>query len=99
MHRDAGILVLIKLIQISAGDAADGISHTGIGARFGVSRTHVRQLLDDAVRHGDVSLSGRGGRLVELKPSILQAFDRFLAGAMSAHDSMYQLARERMRGQ
>jgi DNA-binding MarR family transcriptional regulator len=97
MHRDAGILVLIKLIKMSAGDVAKGVSYTDIGARFGVSRTHVRGLLEDAARHGDVSLSGRGERLVELKPSILQAFDRFLADAMSAHNSMYKLARERMR--
>jgi hypothetical protein len=48
------------------------------------------------VQHGDVSLSGRGGYLVELKPSILQAFDRFVAAAMSGHDMLYKLARERM---
>jgi DNA-binding transcriptional regulator LsrR (DeoR family) len=82
---------------MSAGDVAKGLSYTDIGARFGISRTHVRELLDDAAQHGDVSLSGRGERLVELKPSILQAFDRFLADAMSAHDLMYKLARERMR--
>ena len=92
MHRDAGILVLIKLIQMSAGDVAKGLSYTDIGARFGISRTHVRELLDDAAQHGDVSLSGRGERLVELKPSILQAFDRFLANSMAGHDLIYNLA-------
>jgi DNA-binding MarR family transcriptional regulator len=96
MHRDAGILVLIKLIQMSTGYVAKGLSYTDIGARFGISRTHVRGLLDAAAEHGEVSLSGRGERLVELKPSLLQAFDRFLADAMSAHDLMYKLARERM---
>ena len=96
MHRDAGMLVLMKLIQMSAGDVAKGLSYTDIGARFGISRTHVRGLLEDAAQHGDVSLSGRDGRLVELRPSILQAFDRFLADAMSAHDLMYKLARQRM---
>jgi hypothetical protein len=97
MHRDAGILVLIKLIQMSADGAAEGLSYTDIGARFGVSRTHVRTLLEDAAQHGDVSLTGRGGRLVELKPSILQAFDRFLADAMWSHDWTYKLALEQMR--
>jgi hypothetical protein len=97
MHRDAGMLVLIKLIQMSsAGDVTKGLSYNDIGARFGVSRTHVRGLLEDAAEHGDVSLCGHSGRLVELRPSILQAFDRFLADAMSAHDSMYKLARERI---
>ncbi|MCC8953073.1 helix-turn-helix domain-containing protein [Bradyrhizobium sp. Pear77] len=97
MHRDAGMLVLIKLVQMSAAGGADGVSYTDIGARFGVSRTHVRSLLEDAAQHGDVSLSGRSGRLVELKPPILQAFDRFLADAMSGHDLLYKLASERMR--
>lgn len=97
MHRDAGILVLIKLIQMAEGDVTHGLTYTDIGARFGVSRTHVRGLLEEAAQHDDVSLTGRGGRLVELKPSILQAFDQFLADAMSAHDWTYKLARERMR--
>jgi len=96
MNRDAGVLVLIKLIQMSAAGRAEGLSYSDIGARFGVSRTHVRTLLEEAAQHGDVSLSGRGGRLVELKPSILQAFDRFVAAAMSGHDLLYRLARERM---
>jgi hypothetical protein len=98
MGRDSGILVLIKLIQMqmSAGDSEKGLSYTDIGVRFGISRTHVRGLLEEAAQHGDVSLSGRGGRLVALQPSILQAFDRFLADAMSGHDLLYKFARERM---
>jgi DNA-binding MarR family transcriptional regulator len=96
MNRDAGVLVLIKLIQMSTEVGAQGLSYSDIGARFGVSRTHVRTLLEEAAQHGDVSLSGRGGHLVELKPSILDAFDRFVAAAMSAHDLLYKLARERM---
>jgi hypothetical protein len=96
MNRDAGILVLIKLIQMSATGGGKGLSYAEIGARFGVSRTHVRMLLEDAAQHGDVSLSGRGGQLVELEPSMLHAFDRFVAAAMSGHDLLYKLARERM---
>jgi hypothetical protein len=97
MNRDAGVLVLIKLVQMStAADGAEGLSYTDIGTRFGVSRTHVRTVLEEAAQHGDVSLSGHGGRLVELQPPMLQAFDRFVADAMSGHDLLYQLARERM---
>lgn len=98
MGRDSGVLVLIKLIQMqmSAGDSEKGLSYSDIGVRFGISRTHVRGLLEEAAQHGDLSLSGRGGRLVALRPSILQAFDRFLADAMSGHDMLYKLARERM---
>ena len=97
LGRDAGMLALIKLVQMSiAADSAQEISYSDIGSRFGVSRTHVRLLLEDAAEHGDVSLTGRGRRLAELKPSILKAFDRFLADSMSGHDLLYQLAREQL---
>jgi hypothetical protein len=95
MSRDAGMLVLIKLVQMSVAGSA-GLSYTDLGTRFGVSRTHVRSLLEDAAQADDVSLSGRGGSLVELKPSLLEAFDRFVADAMSGHDMLHKLARERM---
>ena len=96
MNRDAGILVLIKLVQKSARGSTQGLSYSDIGALFGISRTHVRLLLEEAAEHGDVSLSGRGGQLVELNPSILDAFDQFVAAAMSGHDLLYKLARARM---
>jgi DNA-binding transcriptional regulator LsrR (DeoR family) len=82
-------------MQTSAG-GEEGLSYADIGARFGISRTHVRALLEDAAQHGDVNLSGRAGRRVELQPSILQAFDHFLADAMARHAMLYKLAREHM---
>lgn len=98
MTRDAGMLVLIKLVQMqmTARDGDAGLTYADIGKRFGVSRTHVRSLLEDAAQHGDVTLSGRGGNLVELGPPILQSFDRFVADAMSGHDMLYRLTMERM---
>jgi hypothetical protein len=98
LSRDAGVMVLTKLVQMtgSAGDdAADGLSYADIGARFGVSRTHVRELLQDAERAQLVALSGRGGRLVELKPAVWQAFDRFVAESMSGHDMLFKIAARR----
>ncbi|HLI98427.1 MAG TPA: hypothetical protein VKT76_01815 [Bradyrhizobium sp.] len=97
MNRDSGVMVLIKLIQMHIAGDGKGLNYHDIGTRFGVSRTHVRLLLDDAAKHGDVSLTGSARRrLVELQPSILQAFDRFLAEAMSGHDFLYKLTCERM---
>jgi len=95
MNRDAGMTILTKLVQMR--DAADGsdvekLSYSDIGARFGVSRTHVRSILQDAERVGLVALTGQGGRLVELKPAILSAFDRFIADSMSGHDLLHRLA-------
>jgi transposase len=97
LSRDAGTLILVKLVQIaSTARHAEGLSYADIGVRFGVSRTHVRTLLQDAERNGDVSLSGRGGKFVELRPSILQAFDRFVADSMSGHDLLFRIARSQM---
>lgn len=97
LSRDAGAMILVKLVHMaSTARDAEGLSYADIGARFGVSRTHVRTLLQDAERNGNVSLSGRGGRFVELKPSILQAFDRFVADSMSGHDLLFRIARSQM---
>jgi hypothetical protein len=99
LSRDAGTMILVKLVQMAGTTRdAEGLSYADIGARFGVSRTHVRTLLQDAERNGDVSLSGRGGKFVELKPSILQAFDRFVADSMSGHDLLFRITRSQMAG-
>jgi len=101
LNRDAGVMILIKLVHLAAAAAADaangdnaanGLSYADIGARFGVSRTHVRTILQDAAKAGLVGLSGRGGALVELKPAVLQAFDRFVAASMSGHDLLFRIA-------
>ena len=53
MNREAGVMVLIKLMQMAGprGDAAP-FSYSDIGVRFGVSRTHVRKLLKEAEAKG-----------------------------------------------
>ena len=94
LSRDAGVMVLIKLLQMagSGGAPVEALSYADIGARFGVSRTHVRLLLEEAQKAGLVGLGGRGGRLVELKPAVWQAFDRFVAESMSGHDLLFRIA-------
>ena len=97
MSRDAGAVILIKLIHMTAaGGDVEELSYTELGTRFGVSRTHVRKVLEDAERNGDLVLSGRGGRRVELKSSVLRAFDNFLADAMSGHDVIIRPTLDRM---
>jgi DNA-binding transcriptional regulator LsrR (DeoR family) len=88
-------MILIKLIQMT--HAANegfraGLSYAEIGARFGLSRTHVREVLLDAGRAGYVKLSGRGGQMVQLTPAVMQVFDRFIADSMSGLDLMFQIA-------
>ncbi|MGH6777338.1 MAG: hypothetical protein ACRECL_04920 [Bradyrhizobium sp.] len=62
--RDAGVTILVKLIQMTAaaGNRAVELSYSDLGDRFGVSRTHVRKLLQDAERASLVQLSGQGER-------------------------------------
>lgn len=98
MNRDAGMTILTKLVQMlyaADRDPVETLSYTDIGVRFGVSRTHVRTLLQDAEQAGLVVLTGQGGRLVELKPAVLRAFDRFIADSMSGHDLLYRIALRR----
>jgi hypothetical protein len=100
--RDAGVMILIKMIDLakvqgSAQGGAQGgavpleVSYSDLGGRFGVSRTHVRKLLEAAEELDLVRLTRAAGQFVELKPKVLQAFDRLVADAMSGFDLCYQL--------
>jgi DNA-binding MarR family transcriptional regulator len=93
--RDAGVMILIKMMAMGGGQRGAEplkISYSDLGDRFGVSRTHVRELLEEAEQMGLVRLAKGGGRFVELLPPLLQAFERFIADAMSGFDLCYQLA-------
>jgi DNA-binding MarR family transcriptional regulator len=93
--RDAGVMILIKMIQlakIEGGAEPLKVSYSDLGGSFGVSRTHVRNLLEAAEKMDLVRLTKRGGSFVELLPPVLAAFDRLVADAMSGFDLCYQLA-------
>jgi DNA-binding MarR family transcriptional regulator len=95
MTRDAGIMILIKMIEMTwPGSGAEPleVTYSDLGRRFGVSRTHVRELLVEAEEMRLVRLSKGRKQLVEMTPQLLQAFDRYLAEAMSGFDLCYQLA-------
>ena len=93
--RDAGVMILIKMMAMGGEQRSAGplkISYSDLGDRFGVSRTHVRELLEEAEQMGLVRLIKGSGRFVELLPPVLVAFDRFVADAVSGLDLCYQLA-------
>lgn len=93
--RDAGIMILVKMIQMAGRDGGAEpleVSYSALGDRFGVSRTHVRNLLLEAEQMGLVRLSKGRNRSVEMRPQLVQAFDRFIADGMSGHDLCYRLA-------
>lgn len=93
----AGAVVHAELIRtaMSAPDYPDGmIPGAGLGERFGVSRTHVRQLLVAAENAGLVRLSARGNGSVQVLPRQWASYDRGMATGMYLHDLIY-LATER----
>jgi hypothetical protein len=94
MVREAGNMILIKLLQLArADDETTGeVSYSDIGARFGVSRTQVRKLLEEAEAHGLVQLTRGRQHRVRLTPAFIETFDRFIADTMEGHDLMYRLA-------
>jgi DNA-binding FadR family transcriptional regulator len=67
------------------------ISYADIGARFGVSRTHVRKILEQAEQAGLLHLTKKGGQFVQLTRELIDAYDRFIAAGMSGHDLIYKL--------
>lgn len=87
LGRDSGILVLLEMVKasIDEGSATIPLSLSSLGARFAVSRTHVRQLLLDAQEQGFVDID-RSHRRITLQPALFECLDRFIAEGMSNHD-------------
>jgi DNA-binding MarR family transcriptional regulator len=94
MIREGGIMIVIKLIELAGpnADTSRKIVYSDIGARFGVSRTQVRKLLQEAEKAELVRMTHDSGRFVQLMPALVVAFDRFIADTMVGHDLMYKLA-------
>lgn len=94
----AGVLILAALVQ-AAMEAADGphscVPYTQLGDRFGVSRTHVRKLLESAQDAGLLKLHARGGHQVEILPRMWAGYDLGLAGGFYFHDVVFAASLER----
>jgi hypothetical protein len=73
------------------------ITYAELGDPFGVSRTHVRELLTAAQHMGLVKLHRRGGHLVEILPRLWSSYDRGIAGGMYLHDMVHAVATCRRR--
>jgi hypothetical protein len=92
-----GMLMLMKLarLQSLAGGAAFTIDQTDLGRRFGVSRTHVRTLLQSAAADGHIVLEGPGR--LRLAPALLDSLDLNIAERLSLLDrSRHRAMRELM---
>jgi hypothetical protein len=89
----AGAMVIAALMQAALNDPDHpAVPYSDVGDRFGVSRTHVRQLLVAAEEAGFVKLHARGGRRVEILPLLFDSHRNWVAGGMYCHDICYLAA-------
>jgi biotin operon repressor len=89
--RAAGHMISAALLQaaMSAPDQYAAVPYADVGKRFGVSRTHVRKLLNAAQEIGLIRLQGRGGHRVQILPRLWESYDRGLAAGMFVHDALH----------
>jgi hypothetical protein len=91
----AGVMVIAALLQAALDDPDRPhavVPYADVGDRFGVSRTHVRQMLVAAEEAGLVKLHARGGRRVEILPRLIANHRTWVAGGMYCHDICYLAA-------
>lgn len=96
----AGHVVSAALIQAAmvADDLNAAVPYGDIGERFGVSRTHVRKIVEEAQAAGLVRLHGRGGHRVDILPRLWTSYDRGLAVGMFIHDTVHAVTTGRQAG-
>jgi len=89
MQRDAGTMILLKLISLGNAHGAARVSLSDLADRFGISRTHVRNTILEAEKR---SLLRFSDTIITLDPGLTAAYDRFVADTMSGHDIMFKMA-------
>ena len=77
---------------MDAGDPNAEIPYIQAADRFGVSRTHVRNLMNAAQSAGLVRIIGRGGHSIVILPRFWASYDRGLALGMYLHDAVNLVA-------
>jgi DNA-binding MarR family transcriptional regulator len=90
----AGPLIQNEVLKaaMDAGDPGASISYVDVADRFGISRTHVRNMMNSAQEAGLVRITGRGGRSIEILPRHWASYDRGLAVGMYLHDAVNLVA-------
>ena len=69
-----------------------------IGDRFGVSRSHVRNIVEDAETAGLMRVVASGGAGVELLPAFMDKHDRYFADCTVIVEQRFMEADEMIRG-
>jgi DNA-binding MarR family transcriptional regulator len=93
--RAGGVMIEAAILQ-AAMRSEDGthanISFAAMAKRFGLARTHVREVLRAAEAMGLVRLHGRGGQRVEILPRLWSAHARDMAIGLYLHGMIYAKA-------
>ena len=90
-----GFQVLMQVILLKEADAEATIrdgDFSDIMARFGVSRSHIRNILAAAEAGGLLTHAGRGRQHLAPTARGLAAVDRFIADTLASHDMTYRMA-------
>lgn len=87
--KDAGSFLLFTLILSSMGegqtpspDVEFSLNYSDAAASTGVSRTHVRNVIEGAEKRGLIAGLGEGGRSMRLTAKMIDAFERYFASLM-----------------
>jgi len=98
MATDGGTILLLKLLSLK-GTALQSDDHTvefpfdEIGSLFGLSRTHIRRLMRKAEVGGFVRLLQKGGRQVQILPSLEDLFENIVAANVARTQLDVHIAR------
>lgn len=84
MGRDAGYMILLQLWLSDPSGAipprgAVTLPYQQAGRSFGLSRSHVRKLMEAAAAKGFVRLHAEGGRAIEVLPPLVDLFETSLS--------------------
>lgn len=87
--RPCALHIVFKFLEIGAtgpDNPVREVTFAELGQRFGMSRSHVRNVLRDAEGAGLVARSGPRGVFHHLTPRCVASFDRFVAEALASSD-------------
>jgi ribose transport system substrate-binding protein len=90
--RDAGYEILLRLwttFDTTRSPVGQIVSfpYGLVGKTFGVSRAHVRRLMETAARRGYFDLCEEGGRAVEIRPSLVELVESFVSLQLALYQS------------
>lgn len=91
----SALIILLSFFAMGGADPESRIRESDLAhlaPRFGVSRTHIRNILAVARERGFLIRSGPRNAFIRLTPRWSTAFDRFIADSLAQSDLTYRLA-------